>query len=263
MAWFCKKCVSDGVMDEPWLEADENGIVFPDIDESQMTDTICEGCGPGWFDRYGNPVISSNCGTESCITDDEDTITHLEIENKLLKERIEKLNYQLMDYQVSDIYEKGYYNAQDTILQHIKIHFDNYIQGIKKPGVSQLSTLIDGYLHKIKNMKDTMSPTHKIELLNSEGPVLTLQKVGEYWSFSFDGSKVSLITDTREILDFLSGKKPIVHEGKMYLWDSYSQDMKPKMEVLSNFVISLMKDEINRCRDDQEYFFNTYYKTKK
>lgn len=264
MTWFCKKCIADGFMDDPWLDVDKNEIVFPDIKESQMKNTICEGCDSLWFDRYGNPTYRTLDKADLTITDDEETIIYLEIENKLLKERIEKLNYQLMDYQVSSMYDKGYYDSQDIMLRYIKTHFDNYVKGIKKPGVSQLSTLIDGYLHKINYMKDKMNFMNKIVLLNSEGPVLSLKKVGKYWSFSFNGSnsKVSLITDPREILDFLSGKKPIVYEGKMYLWDSYSQDMKPKPDDLSNFVVSLMKDEMDRCRDDQEYFFNTYYKTK-
>ena len=55
MAWFCKKCIQDGVMDEPWLEADKDGVVFSYVKEGQVISETCEGCGPGWFDRYGTP----------------------------------------------------------------------------------------------------------------------------------------------------------------------------------------------------------------
>lgn len=108
-----------------------------------------------------------------------------------------------------------------------------------------------------------MSPSISVELLNSEGPVLTLKRISNHWSFTFGRDYVCLITDAREILSFLGGKKPIVHNDKMYLWDSYPDSMKPDPDKLSEFVIELMKEEMEKCKNDKEYFYNMYFTTKK
>ena len=34
-------------------KSEENDLKWEEISDDQMYRTICEGCGPGWFDRYG------------------------------------------------------------------------------------------------------------------------------------------------------------------------------------------------------------------
>ena len=102
-------------------------------------------------------------------------------------------------------------------------------------------------------------PENSIDLLNSEGCILSAKKVSGLWSFDFYNSKVSKITTPKQILDFLSGKKPLIHEDKMYIWDTYTDDMKPSPEKLSEFVVTLMKEEMETCKNDMDYFYKTYY----
>jgi hypothetical protein len=137
MAWFCKKCISEGHVDEEWLEADENGIVFDFIpDDDSMTHEICEGCGPGWFDRYGEPIIG--CVNGSCEVDPEYKIDELEVENAMLKQRIAELE-----------------EREANCTREVVNIFESFIKG--KPvdaefsGNKKLVSLIYGYILKIKN----------------------------------------------------------------------------------------------------------------
>lgn len=108
-----------------------------------------------------------------------------------------------------------------------------------------------------------MNPSFKIELLNFEGPFLILQKIKEHWSFVFNDSKIAMIVEPREILDFLSGRKPIVSNNKMHFYNSYSHESKPNEEKMLSLVTMLTNEEMERCKTDKEYFFNTYCKISK
>lgn len=55
MSWFCKTCTDKGIVDKVFLCADENGLVF-DCAENEVTMDICEHCGSGYFDAYGNKI---------------------------------------------------------------------------------------------------------------------------------------------------------------------------------------------------------------
>ena len=70
MSWFCKTCIDGGEMDEAFLYADSNGIVF-DCKEDECVIEICESCGGGYFDRYGNRM-RMECDDELCDTDDDE-----------------------------------------------------------------------------------------------------------------------------------------------------------------------------------------------
>lgn len=107
-----------------------------------------------------------------------------------------------------------------------------------------------------------MSPTLSIVLISDDEPILTLRKIQNLWSFAFRGTNISLISEPREILDFLSAKKPIKSEGKLYFWESYPEDMKPDPVKLSEYVIMIMKEEIDKCKKDKTYFYQTYITTK-
>ena len=68
----------------------------------------------------------------------------------LLKDN-ERLNEILMKYQVSSEYDMGYEHAQESLLQCVKEYFVDVIQGNERRGHSRLSSLLDGYLNKLKN----------------------------------------------------------------------------------------------------------------
>jgi hypothetical protein len=107
-----------------------------------------------------------------------------------------------------------------------------------------------------------MKPSTSIVLLKGEEAILTLKRIQNLWSFTFHGSHISLIAEPREIIDFLTSKKPLKSEGKLYLWDSYPEEMKPDPEKLSEIVVSIMKEEIEKCKNDHDYFYKTYILTK-
>lgn len=115
----------------------------------------------------------------------------------------------------------------------------------------------------IKNKTTRMNASFKIDLLNFEGPFLILQKIKDHWSFKFHNNRIESITNTREILDFISGKKPLANEGKLYFFNSYSHEAKPKEDKMLDLVSRLLREEEERCKTDKEYFFNTYCKISK
>jgi hypothetical protein len=110
-----------------------------------------------------------------------------------------------------------------------------------------------------------MNPTQIIHLLTDEEGerIISLKRIQDHWSFSFRDSHYSLITDPREILDFLTGKKPVKSADKLYFWDSYPAEMKLDPEKLSYFVTMIMKEEMEKCKNDKDYFYNTYCIIKK
>ena len=137
MAWFCKKCISEVHSDESWLYVNKNSIEFDFIpDDDSMTHEICEGCGPGWFDRYGNPIQECE---EGCELDPEYKIDSLQVDNAMLRQRITELE-----------------SAEDNLTREIVNIFESYLKG--KPinsnftGNKKLVSLIYGYILKIKNM---------------------------------------------------------------------------------------------------------------
>lgn len=109
-----------------------------------------------------------------------------------------------------------------------------------------------------KNKNKDMNPSFKIELLNFEGPFLILQKIGDHWSFKFHDTLIATIVEPREILDILSGRKPILHNSKLYFYNSYSPESKPNVDAMLSLVTMLTHEEMDRCKNDKEYFFNTY-----
>lgn len=84
MAWFCKKCTDAGIMESEWSDANENGIVF-DIKEEECVGEICEGCGGGYFDRYGYPV-QTECEDDICNEEDHENFCDAIKKSKLNKD---------------------------------------------------------------------------------------------------------------------------------------------------------------------------------
>ena len=102
------------------------------------------------------------------------------------------------------------------------------------------------------------------DLLNSEGPLVQIQKIGELWHWKFHTSNISTVTSTREILDFISGNIDIKdHNGKTYRWNDYGMSMKGDTpEYIQKIVLVLLGEEMEKCKRDINYFTKIYCKTK-
>jgi hypothetical protein len=144
MAWFCKRCVDDGVIDKEWLEADALGIVFHDLADDQLIIEICEGCGPGAFDKYGYPA---DC-EEGCEVDPEYRIQELTQSNESLKASFMTLQKEIKRYEEI---EKTYAISEDSLLQEVKEIFDDILHDRPRPSNTRLTALIEGYVRKLNN----------------------------------------------------------------------------------------------------------------
>ena len=145
MAWFCKRCTENGIMDKEWTDADEFGVVFADCGEHGMVSEICEGCGPGYFDRCGNPI---ECET-GCEIDPEQRIIDLVTQNESLLATYNSLKEEMERYQEID---KAYATSEDSILYEVKEIFEDILDG-RKITNTRLATLIYAYVKKIKETR--------------------------------------------------------------------------------------------------------------
>ena len=76
----------------------------------------------------------------------------------------------------------------------------------------------------------------KIELLNSEGPILVLKKKILY-ELKFQQLKETMVVDKKTLMNFLSGKTSLeTHNGKVWDYSSFSDGMKPNQTDLDNFL---------------------------
>jgi hypothetical protein len=76
----------------------------------------------------------------------------------------------------------------------------------------------------------------KIELLNSEGPILTLRKKVSY-ELHFHESGENVTLEYQKLKDFLSGKITIITEGdKNWNYNEFSDGMKPDQTKLREFM---------------------------
>jgi len=100
---------------------------------------------------------------------------------------------------------------------------------------------------------------HKsFELLNSEGPVLKIEKREGLWNYSFHGSPISVITNPSKILSFILGSTEIVHPKteKIFRWKDFPSDMKPENQIRLA-IVELMKEEIESI-NNQDHFNDNY-----
>jgi hypothetical protein len=80
--------------------------------------------------------------------------------------------------------------------------------------------------------------TKKIELLNSEGPILKAKKTDadEYVLYDKEDTIVDILS-TSQFTDFVYNNAPLTGtDGKQIYYDSYSLDMKPEKEDLEIFI---------------------------
>jgi len=111
-------------------------------------------------------------------------------------------------------------------------------------------------------MKSSLS----FDLLNSEGPIVKIEKIGPYWNWKFHNASYHIITTPREILNFIADEYVLLNqsisERIMFKWSEFSEDMKPDREKLNKIIEILLKEEIELCKTDSAYFYKTYCKTK-
>ena len=85
--------------------------------------------------------------------------------------------------------------------------------------------------------------TKKIELLNSEGPILKAKKTDadEYVLYDKEDTIVDILS-TAQFTDFIYHNVPLTGtDGKQICYGSYSQSMKPNKEYLENFIKGIQK----------------------
>ena len=79
---------------------------------------------------------------------------------------------------------------------------------------------------------------NEIELLNSEGPILTAKKTDsdEYVLYDKEDTIVDILS-TAQFTDFIYHNVPLTGtDGKEIYYDSYPRDMKPEKEDLEIFI---------------------------
>ena len=85
---------------------------------------------------------------------------------------------------------------------------------------------------------------NEIELLNSEGPILTAKKTDsdEYVLYDNEDTIVDILS-TSQFTDFIYHNVPLMGtDGKPIYYGSYSQSMKPEKEDLEIFIKGLQKE---------------------
>ena len=109
-----------------------------------------------------------------------------------------------------------------------------------------------------------MKTTAQFDLINSEGPIVQIQKVGNLWHWKFHNSPILTITSTKRILDFISDLSTIKDpNGKTYRWSDYQRSMKGDThEYIQKIVLLLLEEEMERCKTDIDYFKKIYYTQK-
>ena len=82
----------------------------------------------------------------------------------------------------------------------------------------------------------------QIELLNSEGPILTLIKEGNYpngepfFTLLFNQSKNKLQLNKIDVQHFIKGAMVLEAEGKDWDYSTFPESMKPEKQNLENFI---------------------------
>lgn len=103
-----------------------------------------------------------------------------------------------------------------------------------------------------------MYKSKSIELINSEGPIVKIEKVGSVWNFVFHGVPYSVVTSRREILEFLCNDLEISDGNKKYLFNSYGT-MRLKKTKLKEVIDMLIDEEYNKIKEDKNYFYKEYF----
>ena len=101
----------------------------------------------------------------------------------------------------------------------------------------ELDRLNQEEFEKILRQERLSKKRSKIELLNSEGPVLTAQRLGDRYLLHFTQDSYMLEVSHRELCEFLAGLRSFsTPEGRVFDYREFSGDMKPEFRILYNFI---------------------------
>jgi hypothetical protein len=99
------------------------------------------------------------------------------------------------------------------------------------------------------------------ELLNSEGPIIVIEKIDGYWHYKFNSSRGRTVTTIKEILNAIWNNVPIIDEQarKTYVLGNYPLSMKGDTpSYYEDIAEYLLKEELDKCKKNIDYFKNTY-----
>lgn len=81
-----------------------------------------------------------------------------------------------------------------------------------------------------------MKKKERMELLNSEGPILVAEKKNSYVIKDQFGSTIALF-DEKEMQDFIHGELRLIDsEGRDFKYSEYPGSMKPDLKQLDEFI---------------------------
>lgn len=98
------------------------------------------------------------------------------------------------------------------------------------------------------------------ELLNSEGPILKIEKRENHWAYSFHDTDIRVISNTEEILSFILGYSTICHPvtRNTMSWDQYPDSMKVKSHI-RNAVICILTEEIDSIKNNSSHMISKIF----
>jgi len=107
-----------------------------------------------------------------------------------------------------------------------------------------------------------MKAEKTFELLNSEGPIVSILKIDGRWHYKFHKSPIYTVTTAKDILNSIWNDHPIYdsHNSMFYRLSDYPLSMKggnPK--YYSSIIECLLRYELEKSIKDPEYFKNTYF----
>ena len=76
----------------------------------------------------------------------------------------------------------------------------------------------------------------KMELLNSEGPILVAEIVNGFYVIYNSRKKVIMVLTQPQLQDFVHGGFKIIDGNKVYLYRKCPGDMKPDLKTLDEFI---------------------------
>jgi hypothetical protein len=98
------------------------------------------------------------------------------------------------------------------------------------------------------------------DLLNSEGGIITIEKIEGFWHYKFHKTRGHIIVSVKEILDSMINGKAIIDRsgGNVYFLNDYPLSMKGDDPSYYQKIIKvLLSEELEKCKD-LEYFNKNY-----
>jgi hypothetical protein len=101
----------------------------------------------------------------------------------------------------------------------------------------------------------------QFELLNSEGPIVSILKIDGLWHYKFHKSPFYTVTTPKDILNAIWNDQLIYdsHNSKFYRLSEHPLSMKgDNPKYYAGIVEHLLREELEKSIKDPEHFRNTY-----